>query len=149
MSQKVRKISQNPHHSLYHYGLIRILIEDELVLRNEDWNNFLKQNGFILVDNIPIENKKSEEHLETEGIGQIDENQGTKNFFPSYPKKSRKRKLAQSVEETPIEKAPVGYKRITRSMKKFNDDQPIFHKDKELPVTIYLDLEEEEGIPDP
>ena len=33
-------------------------------------------------------------------------------------------------------------------MKKLNDDQPIFHKDKEPPVTIYLDLEEEEGILD-
>ena len=31
-------------------------------------------------------------------------------------------------------------------MKKLNDDKPIFHKDKE--ITIYLDLEEEEGIPD-
>ena len=32
-------------------------------------------------------------------------------------------------------------------MKKLNDDQPIFHKDKEPPINIYLDLEEEEGIP--
>ena len=80
---------------------------------------------------------------------QIEEDKGTKDFFSSYPKKSRKRKLDQSAKETPVEKAPVLYKRITRSMKKLNDDQPIFHKDKEPPVTIHLDLEKEEGIPDP
>ena len=41
------------------------------------------------------------------------------------------------------------YKGITQSMKKLNDDLLIFHKDKEPPVTIHLDLEEEEGIPNP
>jgi len=39
MSQGVQENSTNPHHSLYHYGLIKLLIEDELKFRNDSWDS--------------------------------------------------------------------------------------------------------------
>ena len=43
MSRQVHKHSGNPYNSLYHHGLIKILIEDELHVRRDTWDNFVNR----------------------------------------------------------------------------------------------------------
>lgn len=55
MSQKLQKTHENPYINPYHYSLIKILIEDELNIRNDSWDKFLDQNVFASVNEIPKE----------------------------------------------------------------------------------------------
>ena len=41
MSRRVQKHSGNPYNSLYHHGLVKILIEDEMHLQKDNWANFV------------------------------------------------------------------------------------------------------------
>ena len=43
MSRWVQKHSGNPYNSLYHHGLIKILVEDELCIHKDTWDNLLKR----------------------------------------------------------------------------------------------------------
>ena len=43
MSKGVQKHSGNPYNSFYHHGLVKILIEDELHLRKDNWENFVER----------------------------------------------------------------------------------------------------------
>ena len=43
MSRKVQKHYGNAYNSIYHHGLVKILIEDELHLRNDSWVNFVER----------------------------------------------------------------------------------------------------------
>ena len=43
MSRRVQKHSSNPYNSIYHHGLVKILIEDELHLRKDSWVNFVER----------------------------------------------------------------------------------------------------------
>jgi hypothetical protein len=46
MSSQVKKNEKNPSKSLYHHGLVIILIIEELSKRNEMWESFIGQNKF-------------------------------------------------------------------------------------------------------
>ena len=70
MSHKVKKASNNPQNNLYHYALIKLLIEDDLKLWHDNWVDFLSQNGFDLVGGSLVE-KDSQHNLEIEGLGKI------------------------------------------------------------------------------
>jgi hypothetical protein len=52
MSKMVRRNSQNPQSSLYHHGLVKMLVEAELRKINKTWDQFLGENAFI--DQIPV-----------------------------------------------------------------------------------------------
>ena len=41
ISRWVQKHSGNPYNSLYHHGLIKILVEDELCICKDTWANFV------------------------------------------------------------------------------------------------------------
>ena len=43
MSRRVQNHSGNPYNSLYHHGLVKILIEDELHVRKDSWVNFVER----------------------------------------------------------------------------------------------------------
>ena len=43
MSRRVQKHSGNPYNSLYHHRLVENLIEDELHLRKDNWENFVER----------------------------------------------------------------------------------------------------------
>ena len=43
MSRRVQKHFGNPYNSLYHHGLINILIDDELHIRKDTWDNFVNK----------------------------------------------------------------------------------------------------------
>ena len=43
MSRQVHKQSGNPYNSPYHHGLIKILIEDELHVHRDTWDNFVNR----------------------------------------------------------------------------------------------------------
>ena len=43
MSRRVQKHSSNPYNSLYHHGLVKILIEDELHLWKDSWVNLVER----------------------------------------------------------------------------------------------------------
>jgi hypothetical protein len=46
MSRQVRNHSKDPHKSLYHHFLVKILNVAELGRRNDSWENFIGQNKF-------------------------------------------------------------------------------------------------------
>jgi hypothetical protein len=56
MSQQIQRNPRNPLRSLHHHGLINILIMEELHSRGDNWDDFLKRNGFV--ESI-IENSKA------------------------------------------------------------------------------------------
>ena len=43
----VRRNIQNPQGSLYHHGLVKMLVEFELYKINKTWDQFLGENAFI------------------------------------------------------------------------------------------------------
>ena len=47
MSSAIKKGSKNIGRSLFHHGLVRMLVEKELSKRNQSWDDFLEQNGFM------------------------------------------------------------------------------------------------------
>ena len=47
MSTAIKKGPKNVGRSIFHHGLIRILVEMELSKWNQTWDRFLEQNGFM------------------------------------------------------------------------------------------------------
>jgi hypothetical protein len=47
MAKMVRRNSQNPQNSLYHHGLVKLLVEAKLCKINKTWDQFLRENEFI------------------------------------------------------------------------------------------------------
>ena len=47
MSSGIKKGPKNISHSLFHHGLVRILIEKELSKHNRSWDEFIESNGFL------------------------------------------------------------------------------------------------------
>jgi hypothetical protein len=47
--------------SLFHHGLIKILLVHQLKLQNDDWNTFLARNGFVNSDALEVEKPVIEE----------------------------------------------------------------------------------------
>ena len=47
MSSAIKKGLKNISHSLFHHGLVRILIEKELSKNNRSWDDFIESNGFL------------------------------------------------------------------------------------------------------
>ena len=47
MSSAIKKGPKNISHSLFHHGLVRMLIERELSKQNRSWDEFLESNGFL------------------------------------------------------------------------------------------------------
>jgi hypothetical protein len=56
MSKHIQGNPKNVIHSLYHHGLVKLLIMEELRKRNDTWDAFLERNGFhsIVVPNIEV-----------------------------------------------------------------------------------------------
>jgi hypothetical protein len=48
----VKRNSRNPQNSLYHHGLVKLLVESKLRKKNKTWDQFLGENAFI--DQIPV-----------------------------------------------------------------------------------------------
>lgn len=116
MSQGFCRAIKNPRASLYHYRLIKILIVDELGIRNDSWDDFFQGNGFI------TDIEKSSTHLPIElceAENTLVENQ-MNDILSSHPKKLRRRKLNTTVPATlPCEpQTPIVGRMVTRSMMK-------------------------------
>ena len=47
MSLAIKKGPKNIGWSLFHHGLVRMLVERELSKRNQTWDDFIEQNGFM------------------------------------------------------------------------------------------------------
>jgi len=47
MSKNIQKNSKNVNHRLYHHGLIKILIVEDLHERNDSWDAFLIHDGLV------------------------------------------------------------------------------------------------------
>ena len=47
MSSAIKKGPKNIGRSLFHHGLVRMLVERELSKRNQSWDYFLEHNGFM------------------------------------------------------------------------------------------------------
>ena len=47
MSSAIKKGPKNIGRSLFHHGLVRILVERGLSKQNRSWDDFLEQNGFL------------------------------------------------------------------------------------------------------
>ena len=47
MSAAIKKGLKNIGRSLFHHGLVRMLVEVELSKRNQTWDHFIEQNGFM------------------------------------------------------------------------------------------------------
>ena len=47
MSSAIKKGPRNISHSLFHHGLVRILVERELSKLNPSWDEFIESNGFL------------------------------------------------------------------------------------------------------
>ena len=47
MSSAIKRGPKNIGHSLFHHGLVRILVERELSKKNRSWDEFLESNGFL------------------------------------------------------------------------------------------------------
>ena len=47
MSAAIKKGPKNIGQSLFHHGLVRMLVERELSKRNQIWDHFLEHNGFM------------------------------------------------------------------------------------------------------
>ena len=59
MSSAIKKGPKNIRRSLFHHGLVRILVERELSKESWSWDDFLKQNGslhFAIVNLIALKN---------------------------------------------------------------------------------------------
>ena len=48
MSNAIKRGPKNVSHSLFHHGLVRILIDRELSKSNRSWDEFVEANGFSL-----------------------------------------------------------------------------------------------------
>jgi hypothetical protein len=71
MSQGVQENSTNPHHSLYHYGLIKLLIEDELKFRNDSWDSFLVRNAFNSIVGLHQEECQEKQSIHSPEVEQV------------------------------------------------------------------------------
>ena len=49
--------------SLFHHGLIKILLVHQLKLQNDDWNAFLTRNGFVNSDAAEVDKPMIEETI--------------------------------------------------------------------------------------
>jgi hypothetical protein len=107
MAHQVQKHPQNPTPSLYHYGLIKILIENELYTRDDSWGDFLNRNVFVPPPNsaIPISTDHSEPHMSPQHYDHSEP-------YPSPQCQSQKRKIKRTVNKT----LPVPTRHFTRSM---------------------------------
>ena len=47
MSAAIKKGPKNIGRSIFHHGLVRMLVEMELSKWNQTWDHFLEQNGFM------------------------------------------------------------------------------------------------------
>ena len=47
MSSAIKKGPKNIGRSLFHHGLVRMLVERDLSKRNQTWDDFLEHNGFM------------------------------------------------------------------------------------------------------
>jgi hypothetical protein len=47
MDKRIQENPKNIHCSLYHHGLVKIIIMEELKQRSDDWDMFLSRNGFV------------------------------------------------------------------------------------------------------
>ena len=46
MSASIKKGPKNVSHSLFHHGLVRMLIDKEMSKSNWSWDEFIESNGF-------------------------------------------------------------------------------------------------------
>ena len=58
---KFRKNPRSPYSNIYHHDFIKIMIEDEVTLRNDSWFNILNKNGFNpQCEAIVVENQEAQ-----------------------------------------------------------------------------------------
>lgn len=88
MPHRDQKNFRNPYNSLYHYVLIKLLLEYELNLRHDSWSDFLRCNGFIPAIRVDQDNQNIQDGCGEEQLKRhIKENQQD-DFFSSYPIRS-------------------------------------------------------------
>jgi hypothetical protein len=54
---------QHLNSSLFHHGLIKILLVHQLNLQNDDWNSFLTRNGFANSNTVEVDKPMIEETI--------------------------------------------------------------------------------------
>ena len=62
MASLVRRNVENPTHSLYHHGLIKMVVLAELKKRNWTWEQFLYERSNSHISS-PLVNEVSEPHI--------------------------------------------------------------------------------------
>lgn len=115
MAMLVQRNVRNPKGSLYHYGLIKLLIVEELQKKNSTWDAFLK--GYLTINSIP-EVEEANKFMVDEG-GQNSQNEHLDSPMAEIPPRVRKPRKTRAVEESP-DKPPLiillPSRRITRNM---------------------------------
>ena len=123
MSKTIQKHKGNEDRSLYHFGLIKILIESELQRRGKTWKEFLIDNQ------IKVREEEQEKQGSTELMIDIDEEtpELKSSNVPQPSSSVRTRRQRQEAAKR-IEKDKIftTYKRRSRRMKRSQtqDDQP-------------------------
>lgn len=112
MSQGVCKAVKNSRDNLYHNGLIKLLIVDELGVRNDNWDGFLQQNELMAVSKEP--------NAQPNQIIQEIEDVKLDVVFSLHPRKSRKKKMGgeTSIAQPFEAQTPAPHQKITCSMEK-------------------------------
>jgi hypothetical protein len=86
MAKTVQKQGRNTGRSLYHCGLIKMIVKDELQKQNVNWQQFTIENGFET-----IKEEEGEEHIleVTDDEGEIQHPMATSPKPPMGGRKTR------------------------------------------------------------
>jgi hypothetical protein len=73
MSRAIQKKTKNMDRSLYHHGLIKMIIKHELMKQGMVWSEFLVANGFENIEDIPrnIVENVSDDTVEVQEVHEI------------------------------------------------------------------------------
>jgi hypothetical protein len=103
MSSQVRKNVTNPHHSLFHHGLIKLLVISELRKQDRTWDDFLHQ---FLNPHLTVKMAKKSIDFGTANPSNPHSPKNTNppiNPIPSSAKKSKKPIVDPQLPTTPID----------------------------------------------
>jgi hypothetical protein len=112
MAKTVQKQDRNTRRSLYHCGLIKMIVKNELLKQNMNWQQFTIENGFETVK------EEEEEHIlvMTDDDDDEEEEQHPKATSPKLPLRGRKTRSMVLKEKELAEKEKIftTYERRTR-----------------------------------
>jgi hypothetical protein len=104
MAKTVQKQGRNTGRSLYHCGLIKMIVKNELLKQNMNWQQFTIENGFET-----IKEEEGEEHIlvVTDDEGEIQHPKATSPKLPMGGRKTRSMVLKEKELEKKIKFLPL------------------------------------------